>query len=115
MRDWKSILKGDPTGWLLEKDNPSVRYFTLTDILGRNENDHDVREAKKEIMKTGVAHEILAKQRNGGHWGRPESFYADKYGGTVWQLIVLAELGVDGKDERIKKACDFILKRSKDR
>lgn len=115
MRDWKSILKGDPTGWLLEKDNPSVRYFTLTGILGRPENDHEVREAKKEIMKTDVALKILAKQQNGCHWGNPESFYADKYGGTVWQLIVLAELGADGKDERIKKACNFILKKSQDR
>ena len=29
MRDWRSVLKADPTEWLLENDNPSVRYFTL--------------------------------------------------------------------------------------
>lgn len=50
----------DPTGWLLEKDNPSVRYFALTDILGKPENDSKVREAKDEIMKVGVVPEILA-------------------------------------------------------
>jgi len=115
MRDWKSMLKGDPTGWLLEKDNPSVRYFTLTDILERSGNDYEVKEAKQEIMKTGVAPKILAKQRNEGHWGTPESFYTAKYSGTVWQLIVLAELGADGKDERVRKACEFILKNSQDR
>jgi hypothetical protein len=29
MSDYSSYLKGDPTDWLLEPDNPSVRYLTL--------------------------------------------------------------------------------------
>jgi len=33
MADWKSALNADPTDWLLEPSNPSVRYFTLTEIL----------------------------------------------------------------------------------
>jgi len=33
--DWKSFLIEDPTERLLEKSNPSVRYFTLFDILER--------------------------------------------------------------------------------
>lgn len=36
--------------WLLEEDNPSVRYFTLTDLLGRSKRDHEVQEAKAKIM-----------------------------------------------------------------
>jgi hypothetical protein len=115
MSSWKSMLKGDPTEWLLEKDNPPVRYFTLTDILERPENDPEVRDAKRENMKTGVVSKILADQRNGGYWETPESFYTAKYKGTVWQLIVLAELGAEGKNEHIKKACEFILKNSQDR
>ena len=115
MSNWKSTLKGDPTGWLLEKDNPSVRFFTLTEILDRLENDPEVREAKHEIMTNGVVPKILALQQNGGHWETPESFYSAKYKGTVWQLIILAELGAEEKDERIKKACEFILRNSQDR
>jgi hypothetical protein len=30
--------------------------------------------------------------------------YIAKYTGTVWQLIVLAELGADGGDERLRRA-----------
>ena len=52
--DWKSLLKADPTDWLLEKDNPSVRYFTLKDILGRDENDPEVKNARKEIIESGI-------------------------------------------------------------
>jgi hypothetical protein len=45
------MLKADPTDWLLEKDNPSVRYFTLIEIFDKPEDDSEVREAKDEIMK----------------------------------------------------------------
>ena len=116
MSDWKSILKANPVNWLLEKDNPSVRYFTLTDILDKPDNAPEVKEAKREIMQIGVAPQILAQQTNGGYWGIAQDFYVrSKYKGTVWQLIILAELGVDGNDERIKKACEFILRDSQDR
>jgi hypothetical protein len=33
----------------------------------------------------------------------------------VWQLIILAELGADGRDERLKESCEFILEISQDR
>jgi hypothetical protein len=102
--------------WLLEKNNPSVRYFTLTDILGKPAAAPEVQEAKAGIMETGVLPKILARQKTGGYWERAEDFYIrTKYRGTVWQLIVLAELGADGNDERIRKACEFILDYSQER
>jgi hypothetical protein len=114
--DWKSVLKADPTDWLLEKDNPSVRYFTLIEIFDKPEDDPEVKEAKDEIMKTGVVPKILAKQNEGGYWGKPEDFYIrSKYKGTVWTLMILAELGADGNNERIRRACEFILENSQDR
>ena len=112
---WRSLLKADSVEWLLERDNPSVRYFTLTDILCKPERDSEVREAKQEIMEIGVVPKILAKQTNEGYWENPQNFYTAKYKGTIWQLIILAELGADGKDERIRKACEFILEKSQDR
>lgn len=112
--DWKSALKADPVDWLLEKDNPSVRYFTLTQILDKSQADPEVQEAEKEIMLSGVVPKILAKQHAGGYWEEPEKFYTAKYKGTVWQLIILAELGADGQDERVKKACEFILEHSQE-
>ena len=41
------MLKANPTDWLLERDNPSVRYFTLKDILGKAENDPEVKQARQ--------------------------------------------------------------------
>ncbi len=114
MSNWKSYLKNDPTEWLLEEDNPSVRFFTLTELLEKPENDPEVNEAKNEIMNIGVVPKILAKQNAQGYWETPDRFYTAKYKGTVWQLIILAELGADGMDERVKNACEFILENSQD-
>jgi len=116
MGDWKSLLKADAMDWLLEEDNPSVRYFTLIDILDKPESDTDVRKTKSEIMTNGVVPKILAKQKNEGYWETAENFYIKtKYKGTVWQLIILAELGADAKDNRVRNACEFILANSQDR
>ena len=116
MEGWKSILKSDPIAWLLERDNPSVRFFTLTEILGMDRDAPEVTETRRQIMETGVVPRILARQEKEGCWGIPEDFYIrSKYRGTVWQFIVLAELGADGSDNRIKKAGEFILNNSQDR
>jgi len=114
MESWKSYLSADPSEWLLEKNNPSVRYFTLHDLLGKPWTDPEVTEAKQDIMKTGIVPAILAKQKKEGYWEEPEHFYSAKYKGTVWQLMILAELGVDKNNDNIRKACEFILVSSQD-
>ena len=114
MNNWKSVLTSDSTKWLLEPDNPSVRYFALVDLLEKPETDPEVIAAKNQIMETGIIPKILSKQTEQGFWDAPDRYYTAKYKGTVWQLIILAELGADTKDERIKKACEFIFENSQD-
>lgn len=116
MTDWTLRLNDDPTEWLLEEDNPSVRYLTLRDLLGKKEYDSEVQEARRSIMREGLVPRILAKQEPEGHWGRPEHFYQNsKYKGTVWNLIILGEMYADPADERIRKACEFVLRWSQHR
>ena len=115
MADWKSVLKADPTAWLLGEDNPSVRLLTLTEILDRPSGDPDVRAARAEIMERGIVPRILARQNPDGSWDKPDALYTAKYKGAVWQLLILAELGADGNDPRVRKAGEFILKNSQDR
>ena len=112
--NYTSHLKADPTGWLLEPDNPSVRFLTLTEILDIPATDPDVRAARTAVMHTGIVPQILAHQTEGGYWEKPENLYTAKYRGTVWQLLILAEHLVDGEDPRIKRACDFLLEHSQD-
>ena len=67
MSDWKAYVNADPTDWLLEKDNPSVQYLTLTEILDIPVNDPHAQKANAAIMETGVVPQILAKQEKDGY------------------------------------------------
>jgi len=87
MNGSRSMLKADPTEWLLGEDNPSVRYFMLTDVLEKNRSDPDVEESKRAIMRIGAVPRILAKQKSCGYWGIAEGFYMDKYKGTVSKVL----------------------------
>jgi hypothetical protein len=109
MANWRSFLRPDVSEWLLAQSNPSVRYLTLTNIFGKEEANSEVRHAKEEIMVSGVVPKILGKLRDAS-WSSPGRFYRDKYKGTVWQLIILAEHAADGKDTRISGACEYILR-----
>jgi hypothetical protein len=106
----------DPIDWLLEESDPSVRYLTLRDLLGRKESDGEVLEARARIMEVGPVPRILSRQHPAGHWGSPEDFYRNsKYKGTVWNLILLAELFAHPEDERVKAACESVLNLSQER
>ena len=114
METWKSVLNSDPIDWLLEKDNPSVRYFALTELQNKPFSDNDVKAAKDNIMRIEAVPNILSKQNESGCWIGLDKFYTSKYKGAVWQLIILAELGADEKDKRIRKTCEFIIKYAQD-
>lgn len=102
--------------WLLEPEDALVRYAALVELLGQGENDPDVIEARKASMASLPIQKIFAKQNPDGYWYKPESFYmlGGKYKGTVWNVILLAEMGADGSNERIRKACEFLFQWSQD-
>jgi len=105
---WKDKLNGDPVPWLLENDKsqPGVRYFTLRDILGRDENDKEVKAVKTAIMASGPVPVILAAQHPEGYWGK-----RPRYTGTLPALVYMAQFGADGADPRIRAGCEILLSR----
>ncbi len=111
-KKWKDLLKSDPIPWLMEPDNPSARYFTLTDLLGRPADDPEVVEARQTIMKVGPVPAILKEQHADGYWVVPGPGYNPKYRSTVWSVIFLAQLGADGSDPRVRAGGEYILTHS---
>jgi hypothetical protein len=108
MEQWKNKLKADPTEWLLEDTDPSVRYFTLKDLLNKPEEDRAVQEARQSIMQKGMVPDVLAKQLEPAYLKTYPGFYTRKYDGLVWTLILLAELGAE-TNEQIQKQCEYLL------
>ncbi len=104
--------------WLLEKAQPSVRYFSLLDLLGRSAEDPDVKEARSRLGRAGWAAEILRRQRPQGFWERREPrnvaevvdfLYQPPFRSTNWQALVLADLGLDRSDPRVRRIADLIF------
>jgi len=111
MDDWRHLLRADPTEWLLESDNPSVRYFTLTEMLERPEDDSEVEAAKEAIMSSDPVTRTLAAQYPEGYWIKRGRGYSPKYRATVWQLMFLTHLGAM-RTEAIARACQHVLEHS---
>ena len=109
MFEWTSILKTSPIEWLLEEANPSVRYFTLRDILDKREDDPQVLVAKRPIPESPVVKKIVRKQNREGYWEEPANPYHPKYKSSYWQIMTLGQLGMDKTDERVRKACEHIF------
>lgn len=105
---WRSYLHDEPLAWLLERDNPSVRYLALTQLLGRSDEDPEVREAQAAIVESPPARGILEAQYPQGYWVKPDRGYSPKYRATIWQVLFLAQLGAP-RVPAIERACEHIL------
>jgi hypothetical protein len=97
--------------WLLEENQPSIRYLTLTQLLGRPQDDPEVESTRQRIPVAGWAADILTRQMPGGWWDDEQSLYKPKYVSTNWMLLILSDLGLTKKDPRIAKACQLWIKR----
>lgn len=86
-----------------------MRAAALQRLLDRPVDDVDVQDARAAAMTTDPIRSILAAQDPAGWWVKPGPGYSPKYRSTVWQLIFLDQLGADGADARIVRACDYVL------
>jgi hypothetical protein len=95
--------------WLLASNQPSIGYRALVDLLDRPENDAEAVAARRQIPKTGWARDLFSRQKRGGHWESPDDLYRPKYRATIWNVQVLALLGVTRDDPRMAAACGLFL------
>ena len=95
--------------WLLEENEPSSQFFTLTELMGYDQYDAAVRKAREKIGTEGWAARIFARQKENTYWENRESSYIPKFTSTGWQLAVLADLGVTSEDKRFANATEHYL------
>jgi hypothetical protein len=107
--DWRAALRADPLPWLLEQEAPGVRHLALRFLLDEPEDAPVVRRARARAMREPPIAPILEHQDAEGWWVKPGPGYGPKYTGTVWSLIVLDQLGADGRDRGVRRACDYVL------
>jgi hypothetical protein len=104
--------------WLLEEEQPAVRYRALVDLLDRKETDAEVRSTRARIGRAGWAYDQLRRQGPKGFWEPHEPkdlahwvdfLYYPAYLATNWRALVLSDLGVDVSIPGIRKLADRVF------
>jgi len=99
--------------WLLEKQDPGVRYLALRDLVHLDETDQELITARKAAHTSGPIVTILDSMHPDGYWVEPGPGYSNKYRSSVWSVIALAQLGARmEEDERISLACNYLIEKS---
>ncbi len=100
-------FKDHAVEWLLDSDDPSLRYLTLTEILDRPSASKEVLAAKKQIPNGPIVKTLLSGQwADGGFGVHPYQ----KWTGAHWRLVSLVELGIPIGFRPAVKATNLVLK-----
>ncbi len=103
----QETVPNDPAvNWLLQSDDPSIRYLTLTEVLGRPDDSPEVEPARKRIHGPRVRLLLSGQRRDGGFGVHPYQ----KWTGAHWRLVSLVELGIPSGFRPAVKATDLVLK-----
>jgi hypothetical protein len=111
-------MKKEVIDWLLEPNNPSVRYRTMTELQDKPLNNKEVQECKLQIPCSSAVTSVLSKMHQDGYWLQRNPRTKEvlgagvKYGSfgtTHFCLSYLAELGVDKVNQQVAKASNRYL------
>lgn len=93
--------------WLLDSREPAMRYLASRDLLVPRPGERSLLRLRSAIPRGGWAAKILARQREKTWWARKTTCYVPKFRSTIWQLQVLADLGLGRRNERISNAVEL--------
>jgi len=111
-------LEQETIDWLLDDENPSLKYRVLTELLDQTESSQEVKEAKSLIKDSRAVTSIFEKMHPDGYWlqknPRTKEITGDGvvYGAfatTHFCLSYLSELGLTKDHPMVKKAAERYL------
>jgi len=87
-----------------------VRYLALRDLLDSPPDDPQLADARRAAHRAGPIAAVLDQMDPAGFWVEPGPGYYPKYRGSVWSVILLAQLGASvSEDARVGRACAYLL------
>jgi hypothetical protein len=107
-----AVIDDKVLGWLLEPSQPSIRYLTLTRLLGKPGTSAEVREARKRIPNDPWVASILARRDPAGWWERDRNWLEPRFLGTNWSMLALADLGATREIPAVKSSSEFWMSSS---
>ncbi|HEY95208.1 MAG TPA: hypothetical protein G4O15_09775 [Dehalococcoidia bacterium] len=113
----------DVINWLLEEENPSIRYRTLTELLDRSPDNPEVVQVREKIPSSAAVTNILDRMHQDGYWlfkNASKGIYIgdgveySDFNTTHFCLAYLSELGMTGEHQQVHKAADRYLSLQQD-
>ncbi len=103
--------------WLLEEENPSIRYRTMRELQEVPDSDLELQSTRKQITTYRPVKNMLDAMHPEGYWEVISPSTKKSYGkgvdyrqgSTHFILGYLAELGMTREDPKIKKAANRYL------
>jgi hypothetical protein len=99
----------DPTpaalAWLLDSDEPAVRYLTRRDLLGDRDGEAAAADSARILHGPKVRALLAGQQPDGGFGVGPYS----KWSGAHWRLVSLVELAAPAGEPRLVAAASTVL------
>ena len=92
--------------WLRHSKDPSIRFFTLTELVQEPEDLEEVKSAKAEISESPKVQNLLRGQEADGGFG---VHAYTKWTGAHWRLVSVVELGVSSNNKIVRKAVESVL------
>ncbi len=68
--------------------------LTLTDVIGRPHHDEEVKDARDALFDYKPVTTLKKAQDGKGYWPPDDTCYNPKFTSTVWQLMLLGEMGL---------------------
>jgi hypothetical protein len=93
--------------WLLEDNNASIKYRTMTELLNFNIHSPDTKSVREKIFEQKDVKQIYSKLNENGLFSHLPKFFGNFT--TFNFLDALSELGFKKDDEHINQIVDWIL------
>jgi hypothetical protein len=102
MKTWTEKLNANPIDWLLGS-NPWTKYKTYSDLLGCNETDSELTEAKKELL---IDQNIIELANETKDWLTVSASRNSDPKISYFKLKALAEFGLKFSDLELQETVD---------
>ncbi len=96
-------LTGDPTEWMLNRKDPSVRYAVLKEIF----RETNLNGEYEQLLLSPEIRSLLDSSEDGILGDRKK--FDIYYLGTMWCFAEAVERGLDIRTEIVRKTADFII------
>ncbi len=100
--------------WLLLADaSLCLRYLVLTELLGRSEDDKEVKELRCLRTDDALVRDLVATQADDGSWPAVDAVSAAslRTTATAQALVRLGYLGFDCRYDAVRRAAEYLFSR----